>query len=311
MDKNQVENLEKALNLEKTIENSQRVLNVIEGSTFEDKPQPPVRQTWKAEYPKIKTTFKEHFHYFNTIKKVLLIAYVISVVVSNVLLLNFGIGGLLELLTAVLFPFAVIIFFKENKRTKEIAVTAIRNSESYKSQCLEIDRDIASKQEQSDLNYEKELKEYEEVTLPEYELELKKWTDMINQRTMEFQSTLSSARNELTEHYQTTKIVPVQYRNIEALEFIYNTISTSDDYDIVMAIELYEKKLARDLEQKKIAEQQKANDLAELNAALLDEQNALSAEQNYIAERARRDANAAAMVGAVQRHKTNSYLKNR
>lgn len=288
MDNNQVENLEKALNLEKTIENSQRELNVIEGSTFEDKPQPPVRQIWEAEYPKIKTTLKERFQYFD--KNML-----IAMIVCNVSL----------------FPVTIYLFLKENKKAKEVAETAIRNSESYKSQCLEIDRDITSKQEQSDLNYEKELKEYEEVTLPQYELELKKWTDMINQRTMEFQSTLSSARNELTVHYQTTKIVPVQYRNIEALEFIYNTVSTSDDYDIVMAIELYEKKLARDIELEKIDEQRKANDLAEINARLLDQQNALAAEQNYIADKARREANAAAAVSAAQRAKTNRYLKNR
>lgn len=289
MDKNQVENLEKALDLEKTIEKSQRVLNVIEGSTFEDKPQPPIRQIWEVEYPIIKTTLKERFQYFD---KTMLIIMIVSLFVG-------------------LFPVSIFLFFKENKKTKEIVEATIRNSEAYKTQCLEIDRDIASKQEQSNLIYEKELKEYEEVTLPQYESELKKWTDMMNQRTIEFQSALSSASNELTLHYETTKIVPIQYRNIEALEFIYNTVSTSDDYDIVMAIELYEKKLARDIELEKIDEQRKANDLAEINARLLDQQNALVAEQNYIADKARKEANAAAAVSAAQRAKTNRYLKNR
>ena len=49
-------------------------------------------------------------------------------------------------------------------------------------------------------------------------------------------------------------------------------------------------------------EQQQAN-------ALAMEQNDLLDRQNSIAEKARRDANIAAAVGAVQRHNTNKTIK--
>ena len=52
----------------------------------------------------------------------------------------------------------------------------------------------------------------------------------------------------------------------------------------------------------RLQEQQQAN-------ALAMEQNDLLDRQNSIAEKARRDANIAAAVGAVQRHNTNKTIK--
>ena len=56
------------------------------------------------------------------------------------------------------------------------------------------------------------------------------------------------------------------------------------------------------LEEMRLQEQQQAN-------ALAMEQNDLLDRQNSIAEKARRDANIAAAVGAVQRHNTNKAIK--
>ena len=55
-------------------------------------------------------------------------------------------------------------------------------------------------------------------------------------------------------------------------------------------------------EEMRLQEQQQAN-------ALAMEQNDLLDRQNSIAEKARRDANIAAAVGAVQRHNTNKTIK--
>ena len=60
---------------------------------------------------------------------------------------------------------------------------------------------------------------------------------------------------------------------------------------------------AATLEEMRLQEQQQAN-------ALAIEQNDLLDRQNSIAEKARRDANIAAAVGAVQRHNTNKAIKN-
>lgn len=79
-------------------------------------------------------------------------------------------------------------------------------------------------------------------------------------------------------------------------------ISTSD-YDVRQAIEYFDKSQQRALEEMRLQEQQQAN-------ALAMEQNDLLDRQNSIAEKARRDANIAAAVGAVQRHNTNKTIKN-
>ena len=59
---------------------------------------------------------------------------------------------------------------------------------------------------------------------------------------------------------------------------------------------------AATLEEMRLQEQQQAN-------ALAMEQNDLLDRQNSIAEKARRDANIAAAVGAAQRHNTNKTIK--
>ena len=112
---------------------------------------------------------------------------------------------------------------------------------------------------------------------------------------------LSQAKKELAALYGETRIVPAQYRRVDALQYIYDMISTSD-YDVRQAIEYFDKSQQRALEEMRLQEQQQAN-------ALAMEQNDLLDRQNSIAEKARRDANIAAAVGAVQRHNTNKTIK--
>lgn len=116
------------------------------------------------------------------------------------------------------------------------------------------------------------------------------------------QQDLRNARQNLSLIYQETKIVPSQYRTIEALSYIYEMISTSD-CDVIFAIESYDKQKQRELDEARLQEQQLANQLA-------DEQAQLLSEQNAIAEKARRDANIASAVSTVQRHNTNKMLKD-
>ena len=67
------------------------------------------------------------------------------------------------------------------------------------------------------------------------------------------------------------------------------------------AIDMYDRERQRRLDEEKIYEQQRAN-------ILVMEQNDLLAEQNDIADRARREARTAAFVAAVQHHNTNKAL---
>ena len=86
-------------------------------------------------------------------------------------------------------------------------------------------------------------------------------------------------------------------RDIPALKYIYNTVSTSD-YSVREAIEAYDQERTRQLERARVYEQQRANEIA-------SEQNELLEEQNAIAEKSRKDAQKAAFVASVQRHNLN------
>ncbi len=180
----------------------------------------------------------------------------------------------------------------------------------YKAKCEVIDKETKQKQADADLKYQKALEEYEKVLLPQYKIEFDEWSVNHNKEIETVQNILNTSTEELSNHYENTKIIAMQYRTIPALQYIYDMISTSD-YDIMQAIDLYDRSEQRKLdaerleEQRRLTEQQKtANELAAVNASLLQ-------EQNEIADKARRDANIAAAVGAVQRHNLNKTLKKR
>ena len=134
------------------------------------------------------------------------------------------------------------------------------------------------------------------------------WENAKNARINQLERELAKVRSELSELYEQTRIVPSQYRNIYALQHIYDMISTSD-YDVHQAIENFDKSEQRRLDRMRLQEQQKANAYAVEQNKLIDEQNDLIDEQNTIARKARRDANIAAVVGAVHRHNINKNLK--
>lgn len=112
---------------------------------------------------------------------------------------------------------------------------------------------------------------------------------------------LAKLKQELSALYEQTHIVPTQYRDAYALQYIYDMISTSD-YDVRQTIDSFDKNEQRRLDIMRLQEQQQAN-------ALAMEQNDLLDRQNTIAAKARRDANIAAVVGTVQRHNTNKTIK--
>ena len=127
------------------------------------------------------------------------------------------------------------------------------------------------------------------------------WEKSRNDRIASAESELSEVSAELAGVYEETRLVPVQYRTIYALQYVYDMMSTSD-CDIHRAIDRFDKSEQRRLDEMRLHEQQQANSLAE-------EQNDLLDRQNNIAAKARRDANIAAIVGTVQRRNTNKTLK--
>lgn len=259
-----------ALELSILISETAKKLNGCHNETFRNRPQPPKHEIITATYPKIESTVKFW---------------------SPILLL-----------TLFFLPFPIIYYYYIYKPNKEKNMEKIRKSEEYRRKCANIDEDVKQRQKTADDTFEKAIKEYNEVIIPPWEKEKAEWETDLTHRIDNAQLTLTKAKNELEELYYSTKIIPLQYRNIDALRYVYDTMSTSD-YDIQGAIELYDKHRQRILDEERLYEQKTANSLS-------DEQNDLLARQNDIAVRARRQAALSNTVSAVQRHNTNKMLKN-
>lgn len=282
----EIKNLKKTLDLEIFIREKQTVLRRLVNESFHDAPDEPQRTVLTAVYPDVHSQLK----FLKTVETWVWIVLVL------------------------IWPLGLYFLFKQKKEfdvMKENDVANIKNSEVYLSQCAQIDKDIAEQQAKIDKQYEMDLKEYNEKILPSYNQEFDAWTKEHNSQIVEVKDALDTARNDLLNHYSDNKLLPpVQYRKIEIMQYIYDMISSSD-YDIKQAIDMYDRNEQRKLDEAKLREQQEANEHQAMANRLAEEQAYLLQEQNKIANKARKEANAAAIVGAVQRHNTNKYLKNK
>lgn len=273
----QTQAVKKALDLECEIQSVNTNLDRIQSETFREKPQPPLKQTVNRSIPPIQPTIK-----FNWVLAVLL------------LFLTSGVGTL-------------IYYFAFYKPKKEAEIEQIKNSAAYRQQCAQAEAEFNRLQKELDKQFEQETNRYQTVVLPEYDRDLAAWTEQHNHQIHKYKVQLELAQGELQAHYRETKIVPLQYRTIPALQYIYDMISSSD-YTVREAIESYDKQEQRKLDLARLEEQQQANQLAYEQNQLAYEQNDLLDRQNEIAQKTRRDANIASVVGAVQRHNTNKIL---
>lgn len=271
MEKNkQAEILKRVLELEKRIVDKNRALERLLVEQYAGVPVPPTCEMVVREYPEIKPEVQ-----FDKVK---------AIVPS-----------------LIFWPWFLIYYFGIWNKEKKADIERIRNSEEYKAKCATLDAEFDKQQEIFNKEYEEKKRIYDTETLPQYEKALHEWKTQHKEKVNATREELHAAQKELHEIYNTTKIVPVQYRNITALQYISDMVSSSD-YDVKEAIESYDKKTQRDLNAMQIQAQQEANELAY-------EQNALLDKQNAIASKARRDANIASAIGAVQHHNTNKTLK--
>lgn len=176
--------------------------------------------------------------------------------------------------------------------------------------------DLKKQQAEFDKQYADEKQHYDTVVIPEYEKEKSDWIAAHEQEIRAISDKLNADKKAQDYLYRSSKIIPMQYQNIGALKYISQMMSTSD-YDIKEAINMYDKEIQRQQEMLRLQEQKKANalqahaiQLADEQNQLAYEQNALLDEQNAISERARENANTAAIIGTIQRHNTNKALKN-
>lgn len=270
---NQSEILKDVLELEIYLDKTQRKYSKLYIMEYKAAPTSPVCPQISKPYPKIKSQIK--FNWW--------IALLLSFPLTFL-------GGI---------PFYYFVIYQKQKKED---IEKIKNSEEYKRQCAEIDEEVKRLQETANEKYKKEMDIYKNEILPKYQKDLAEWTTKHNQEIQQMEQDIKNAQDKLSALYESTKIVPMQYRKIDILQYLYDIISTSN-YDITYAIENYDKYQQKMLDEQRLREQQLSNQLA-------DEQAQLLYEQNQISEKARKDANIASVVSTVQRHNTNKELKN-
>lgn len=298
----QAEVLKKVLDLEVISTNMQSELQKLTREQFRAAPQKPEKPEKKGieplpyPVPKSEMKFSSYISSFSTKDKIIFIVLMLIAVVNVYYLWK---------------------KYSEFADLKKNDIERIKNSAEYKAECEKIDKKNSENQASSDAEYkklldeyQKKLKEYEDVILPQYKRDFDLWSQNHKKDIEQKQSALDEARSELIDIYDKTKILPIQYRKIDTIRFIYEMVSTSD-YDVKQAIDKYDQMLQRQLDTERLREQQIANENQEIANQIAAEQNELVAEQNKIAQKARRDANIASVVGAVQRHNTNKYLRGK
>lgn len=287
----QVEVVKQALELETQIQVLEQFLPEERAETYaEPEPRPPVRQEAHYTEPPIRHGCKVNW-------LLMLGPAGITLVLSTFSNSAF----LVWMFVLTLFVWVPVYYFALYRKQKAATIEKIRNSAEYQQQCTAA-RVAANRQQQEfDEAYTKAKEEYDSVLLPRYQAARSAWEAEHQAQIRKEEQELAQAKKELAALYGETRIVPAQYRRVDALQYIYDMISTSD-YDVRQAIEYFDKSQQRALEEVRLQEQQQAN-------ALAMEQNDLLDRQNSIAEKARRDANIAAAVGAVQRHNTNKTIK--
>lgn len=300
----QVDAIREMLLLEEEISNKTNELSVLENTQYQAPPAEPVRQMVQRAYPEIvppKTSWLISFSVpLAGVALVFIAALLNAIVRADALVLTLMMVGFLLIFPGIAWTFVHRLVIK--KKNDERYIADIAASEDYRKHCAALDAQWNAQQAQLDTQYSAEKQDYDNRILPAYIQAFEEWRTEQNEKIAHMQAHLAEIKERLSELYDSSLLVPMRYRNIEALRYVYEIVSTSN-YDVQAGIESYEKHLQRTLDAQRLQEQQRANRIA-------DEQNALIAEQNEISEKARRDANIAAVAGFVQRHNTNKALNN-
>ena len=163
-------------------------------------------------------------------------------------------------------------------------------------------------QQQLNQQYAYELSIYNNQVLPQYNNEKRMWTEQQERKIAETKTILASSKAQLKSLYDSSRIIPSHYRNIDALQHICMTLYSAN-YDVSFAINSYDNhrmKLALD-EANQLKEQLKLQE--ELNSQLLSEHNDRLDETNDLIRSIRNDQRIIGAVGAIQNARSNHFLK--
>ena len=223
-----IDALKIALDLSTRIAEVRRELDAVTAQVYTKKPDVPVKQEIPAPvYPQIKANVP----FFTTEK-----------MINGI----FGGGNL----------------FADHKKEVQAEEDRIRNSPEYRQQCAAIDEDHRKRVALAEEQYQANLKQYHEKLIPRYETGFAVWKHWQDGEISSLNAELNRLEKALTSHYETTKIVPTQYRRINALKYIHDVMSSSN-YTITQAIQNYDMAVQRQIERERLEEERRRADAAE------------------------------------------------
>lgn len=259
-----LEEIKKALDLSIQIANTKAQFDGICAQTFKAKPAEPVkRQIPHPQYPAITPQ------------------------------VPFWTADLIPAL--IFWPYILIYYFGKYQTKLKAEADRIRNSPEYQQQCAAIDEAHRQRSAAAEEHYQADRKQYNEKILPAYEKELAAWTKKHNEEVAALKAELDKLEKELAAHYEATKVVPLQYRSIDALRYIYDVMRSSN-YTIAQAISSYEQAVQRQIEMKRLEEERRR---AEAEEARLEAEERAAWAAEEAAEAARRAELTAAVTAAA------------
>ena len=258
-----VEILKKVLELEKCIAEAKEKLKTAKRARFRSVPVAPKR----TEYQKTEIPIKPTIKYNWIIALIPLWAGAILLILGGILgAISPGAGLSLNSIATFLGTFVVIwpiiYYFAFYKQQRKKNIEDIRISDAYRAECAAAEEERKKKQAEADDIYQRKMDEYNNITMPAYHKEKAEWQAKKDSLIHEIEVFLKNKMEELENIYASTKIVPLPYRKIDALQYIYHVVATSSDYSIKEAIDMYERQEQKKLDEEKIREQQEANRLA-------------------------------------------------
>lgn len=285
----QISTIKQLRDLTADLEWQQDTLDELEWSSY-DPPEKPVLKTYtKPPYPDPESSMRFNWRVFNYF-------WAISA------LIFLGICKLFDAPAFLLLHVATTIgYIMKYREMKKADVERVRNSDEFKAKLKKIDDDYDSLVCAAKEKYEQDMHEWKTVLMPRYEVNKAKYEEKRKNDIAKCKTAITHDKREIARIYGETKIIPTAYRTLPILEYIEEFMASSN-FDVDRAIENYDRDQQRAIDEKRFQQEVYYNQLQD---QMVDAQE----RANNIADRARRDANRADFVAAVQRHNTNKHLK--
>lgn len=309
-----------AMELTATIKHEERELSNVQAQTFKKLPEPPIQKvlpTVAKVQPQYPAKPKTEYTYKEFVKETL-----------NLTTTKRKIGAIAVIIFAgwligVFLIYSIFAYFKKVNQLN----SDLENSSEYLEARAEAERIAQNTYEEKkkerdeeqaklDLEFEEAKNHYDNVIVPEYNEEHKKWHEQKQMKIGILKNEISFNKETLSALYDSTKIISSHYRELWILEWLHSDMSTSD-HDIRYATELLDRDRQRIAEKESTDRMQAA--LARMEHSMMagfgavynaiEEGNDIQADTLSMLSQTRRDNNIGHFIGTVQRHNTNKMLE--